>query len=72
MADTSQPNNETADEPGEIIAFLEVVFYRTQAGNEPVREWLKSLPRDDRKVIGEDILDTAKRRLVSLEMEGEE
>ena len=24
-------------------------------GNEPVREWLKSLPRDDKKVIGEDV-----------------
>lgn len=34
---------------------LDVVFYRTEAGNEPVREWLKSLPREDRKVVGEDI-----------------
>ena len=34
---------------------LDVVFYKTEAGNEPVREWLKSLPRDDRKAIGEDI-----------------
>jgi len=32
------------------------VFYRTEAGGEPVREWLKSLPsREDRKRIGEDI-----------------
>ena len=34
---------------------LDVVFYKTEAGNEPVREWLKSLPREDRKAIGEDI-----------------
>jgi phage-related protein len=34
---------------------LDVVFYNTEAGNEPVREWLKSLPREDRKAIGEDI-----------------
>src|SRR4030066_2243683 len=34
---------------------LDVVFYRTEAGNEPVREWLKSLKREDRKTIGEDI-----------------
>jgi phage-related protein len=34
---------------------LDVVFYRTLAGNEPVREWLKSLPREDRRAIGEDI-----------------
>ena len=25
------------------------------SGNEPVREWLKSLEKDDRKTIGEDI-----------------
>jgi phage-related protein len=34
---------------------LLVVFYRTKAGNEPVREWLKSLKREDRKGIGSDI-----------------
>jgi phage-related protein len=34
---------------------LEVVFYRSAAGREPVRDWLKSLSREDRKVIGEDI-----------------
>ena len=34
---------------------LLVVFYRTKAGNEPAREWLKSLRREDRKSIGEDI-----------------
>jgi phage-related protein len=32
------------------------IFYRTEAGGEPVRDWLKSLPtREDRKQIGEDI-----------------
>ena len=35
---------------------VKAVFYRTEAGGEPVREWLKSLPsREDRKRIGEDI-----------------
>lgn len=34
---------------------LRVIFFRTEAGNEPVREWLKGLRREDRKVIGEDI-----------------
>jgi phage-related protein len=34
---------------------LEVVFFRTDAGNEPVRVWLRGLPREDRKTIGEDI-----------------
>jgi len=30
-------------------------FYRTEAGNEPVRLWLKSLAAEDRRLIGEDI-----------------
>ncbi len=34
---------------------LEVRFFKTEAGNEPVREWLKELSATDRKVIGEDI-----------------
>lgn len=34
---------------------LNVFFYRTESGNEPVREWLKELPRDDKRQIGEDI-----------------
>jgi phage-related protein len=34
---------------------LRVVFYRTEAGNEPVRSWLKSLDRPDRKTLGEDV-----------------
>jgi phage-related protein len=34
---------------------LAVRFFRTGSGNEPVREWLRSLPADERKVIGTDI-----------------
>lgn len=34
---------------------LQVVFFRAQSGNEPVREWLRSLSFDDKKTIGEDI-----------------
>ncbi len=34
---------------------LQVVFYQTASGREPVREWLKSLPPEERKIIGEDI-----------------
>lgn len=34
---------------------LQVVFYRSQAGNEPVRDWLLGLRRADRKTIGQDI-----------------
>ena len=32
-------------------------FYRSGSGREPVREWLKGLEAEDRKVIGEDIKD---------------
>jgi phage-related protein len=32
-------------------------FFRSDAGREPVREWLKSLNLEDRKAIGEDIKD---------------
>jgi len=35
---------------------LKVVFFKTEAGNEPVREWLKELSKEDCKVIGTDIL----------------
>jgi phage-related protein len=34
---------------------LSVVFYRSEAGAEPVRRWLKSLPASHKKAIGEDI-----------------
>ena len=33
-----------------------MVFFQTEAGNEPVRSWLKGLPKEERKAIGEDIL----------------
>jgi hypothetical protein len=32
-----------------------VIFYRTEAGGEPVRDWLRELSWEDRKRIGEDI-----------------
>jgi phage-related protein len=35
---------------------LRVVFFKTDTGNEPVREWLKGLPKEDCKTIGTDIL----------------
>lgn len=34
---------------------LIAVFYRSWNGVEPVRDWLKGLPKTDRKAIGEDI-----------------
>jgi phage-related protein len=32
-------------------------FYRSDSGREPVREWLKGLEPDERKILGEDIKD---------------
>jgi phage-related protein len=37
--------------------FLLRPFLRPRAGSGPVREWLKGLPSDDRKIVGEDIKD---------------
>ncbi|MBZ5642172.1 MAG: type II toxin-antitoxin system RelE/ParE family toxin [Acidobacteriia bacterium] len=35
---------------------IPAIFFRTEAGGEPLRDWLKGLPSDqDRKRIGEDI-----------------
>jgi len=34
---------------------IPVVFFRFDSGREPVRDWLKGLDRESRKVIGEDI-----------------
>lgn len=34
---------------------LEVIFFRTEIGNEPVRDWLNDLSKAEKKAIGEDI-----------------
>ncbi len=34
---------------------IPAIFFRTEAGGEPVRAWLKVLSSDDRKRIGADI-----------------
>lgn len=34
---------------------LDVRFFKTELGTEPVRDWLKDLSAPDRKIIGEDI-----------------
>ena len=35
---------------------LPVIFYRTAGGADLVRDWLRSLPAEDRQVIGTDLL----------------
>lgn len=37
------------------LPVLGVRFYRSREGREPVREWLKALPAQERKAIGDDI-----------------
>lgn len=37
------------------ILKLTVKFFASEAGSEPVKDWLKSLPKDDRVTIGTDI-----------------
>jgi phage-related protein len=44
MADEPQPQK------------IPLIFFRTSAGNEPVREWLKELPEVERHAIGRDLL----------------
>ena len=34
---------------------IPAIFFRTEAGGEPVREWLRGLSPGDRKRVGEDI-----------------
>ena len=33
-----------------------LVFFRTKAGNEPVRDWLKRLPEAERQAVGQDLM----------------
>lgn len=42
-------------DPHDNEPVLEVVFYKTVSGNEPVRDWLLGLSRDDRRSVGFDI-----------------
>ena len=34
---------------------LTVTFFQSEAGREPVKEWLRTLTKEDRKAMGEDI-----------------
>jgi phage-related protein len=33
-----------------------LIFFRTEGGVEPVREWLKDLPPEDRREVGLDLM----------------
>jgi phage-related protein len=50
---------------GTSVPVLSCSFYRTEAGTEPVREWLRSLQAEARKTIGRDIQDVQWRWPIS-------
>lgn len=39
----------------QLAKHVEVVFFATPSGAEPVRDWLRALPLEDRKIIGRDV-----------------
>ena len=50
------PQSPTAHDEQRQGKRIPAIFFRTAAGGEPVREWLKALPSSgDRRRIGEDI-----------------
>jgi phage-related protein len=40
---------------GDRLTEIPIAFYRTVAGAEPVRDWLRSLSAEDRRKIGTDL-----------------
>ena len=38
---------------GRTLKKIATAFYRTPEGTEPVRDWLKALPPEDRREIGD-------------------
>ena len=43
------------DNTNKVPFNLQVSFFKSQIGNDPVREWLQSLTTEQKKRIGEDI-----------------
>ena len=42
--------------PDEAPRKIPLIFFRTDSGNEPVRDWLRSLDEVERREIGKDLL----------------
>lgn len=34
---------------------LEIIFFKTLSGSEPVKEWLEKMSPTDKKIVGSDI-----------------
>src|ERR1700682_6229231 len=45
---------------------IPLIFFRSRAGSEPVREWLKGLAEAERQAIGKDLLRAQWRWPVSM------
>jgi phage-related protein len=43
-----------------------LIFFRTEIGSEPVRDWLKELPEGERRAIGKDLLRAQGRWAVGM------
>ena len=64
LSSSGKKSNMVRTKNGTIIAIperrsikrVEVRFFKSDRGNEPVREWLKALPTVDRKIVGDDIM----------------
>jgi phage-related protein len=41
--------------PAKPRKILPATFYRTKAGSEPVRKWLKALSREEKRILGTDV-----------------
>jgi phage-related protein len=41
--------------PESLLNPIPLAFWRSTIGREPVREWLRELPREDKRTIGRDI-----------------
>ena len=46
---------ENGDGNEKVLKRLPAAFFRLSSGREPVRDWLKGLSPEDRKIIGDDI-----------------
>lgn len=44
------------DDDARPLVKTPLVFFRTEAGGEPVRDWLKGLPEAERREVGKDLL----------------
>lgn len=41
--------------PIQHLTEIPIVFYRSATGSEPVRDWLRELPGEDRRILGFDL-----------------